>query len=257
MNRFYLNKTLKRPIVLLGGLAACILLGRLVFYGAALYNAALELDKAAALLISSAAQSRSLAQEARAGAEDAVFFSSIMELYPENKGYLRTQKAIAQEVDALRREAGRRLGGSLHIAVDTGANKLYFKKGLRLLWEADCSVGRGGTLNDKKTGRTWQFATPRGEFKVITKIDAPAWIKPDWAYVENKEPVPPPQDASRRVEGELGKYALNIGDGYLIHGTKNEADLGRPVSHGCIRLAAQPLEKLYNAAQVGTKVYIY
>ena len=79
----------------------------------------------------------------------------------------------------------------------------------------------------------------------------------DWAYVENKEPVPPPSDPSRKVEGELGKYALDIGDGYLIHGTRNEADLGRPVSHGCIRLGAEPLEKLYNAVQVGTTVYIY
>jgi L,D-transpeptidase YbiS len=75
--------------------------------------------------------------------------------------------------------------------------------------------------------------------------------------VENKEPVPPPLDPSRKVEGELGKYALNIGDGYLIHGTKNEESLGRAVSHGCIRLGAEALEKLYKAAPVGTRVYIY
>ena len=238
-------------------LVLCAVTGRLAYYGAALYRASPGLDKVSAALALNTAEARTLAQEARAGAEDAAFFSGIMELYPENKGYLRTQKAIAEEVATLRREAGRRLEGRLHIAVDTKANKLYLKKGLRLLWEADCSVGRGGTIKDRKTGRTWQFATPRGEFRITTKIDSPAWMKPDWAYVENKEPVPPPQDPSRKVEGELGKYALNIGDGYLIHGTKNEAALGRPVSHGCIRLGAEPLEKLYKAAQVGTRVYIY
>ena len=238
-------------------LLLCAVLGRLAYYGAGLYKVAAGLDKASAALALNAAESRALAQEARAGAEDAAFFSSIMELYPENKGYLRTQKVIAEEVDALRREAGRRLEGRLHIAVDTRANKLYLKKGLRLLWEADCSVGRGGTIKDRRTGRSWQFATPRGEFRIITKIDSPAWMKPDWAYVENNEPVPPPLDPARKVEGELGKYALNIGEGYLIHGTKNESALGRPVSHGCIRLGAEPLEKLYKAAAVGTKVYIY
>lgn len=251
------NETLKRPAALLWALALCLVLGRAGFYGAALYRTSRVIEKASSALALNTTESRGLAREARAGAEDAAFFSGIIELYPENKGYLRTQKAITEEVDALRREAGRRLEGRLHIAVDTRANKLYFKKGLRLLWEADCSVGRGGTIKDRKTGRTWQFATPRGEFKIITKIDSPAWMKPDWAYVESKEPVPPPLDPSRKVEGELGKYALNIGDGYLIHGTRNEAALGQPVSHGCIRLGAEPLEKLYKAAPVSTKVYIY
>ena len=251
------NETLKRPAVLLWALAFCAVPGRLGYYGAALYKASSGLDKAAAALTLENAEAKALAQEVRAGAEDAAFFSGLMELYPENKGYLRTQKAIAEEVDVLRKAAGARLGGRLHIAVDTRANKLYFKKGLRLLWAADCSVGRGGTIRDRKTGRSWLFATPRGEFRIITKIDSPAWIKPDWAFVESKEPVPPPQDPSRKVEGELGKYALDIGDGYLIHGTKNEAALGTPVSHGCIRLGAGPLEKLYKAAPTGTKVYIY
>ncbi|MCX5792019.1 MAG: L,D-transpeptidase [Elusimicrobia bacterium] len=226
-----LNETLKRPAALLWALAFCAVLGRLGYYGAALYNASSGLDKAAAALTLENSEAKALAQEVRAGAEDAAFFSGLMELYPENKGYLRTQKAIAEEVDVLRKAAGARLGGRLHIAVDTRANKLYFKKGLRLLWAADCSVGRGGTIKDRKTGRSWLFATPRGEFRIM--------------------------NPSRKVEGELGKYALDIGDGYLIHGTKNEAALGTPVSHGCIRLGAGPLEKLYKAAPTGTKVYIY
>ncbi|OGS12074.1 MAG: hypothetical protein A2234_07200 [Elusimicrobia bacterium RIFOXYA2_FULL_58_8] len=252
-----MNEPLKKTSTLWWGLLLALVVVRLGGYGSGLYLASARLQTASAALVNNSAESRAIAGDIRAAAEDAAFFGALTELYPENKGYLRTQKAIAEEVDALRLEAGRRLGGRLHIAVDTRANKLYFKKGLRLLWEADCSVGRGGVIKDRKTGRTWQFTTPRGEFKVVTKIDSPAWIKPDWAYVENKEPVPPPLDPSRKVEGELGAYALNIGDGYLIHGTKNEAALGMPVSHGCIRLGAQPLENLYKSAPVGTKVYIY
>ena len=247
----------RRPMFLTWLLVLGFFLTRILNHGVALYKAAGILDMDSARLALNTGEAAALSKDVRSGADDAAFFSEILSMYPENKGYLRTQKAIAEEVYGLRKEAGRRLAGRLHIVVDTKANKLYFKKGLRLLWEADCSVGRGGIIKDKKTGRTWQFATPRGEFRILTKIDNPAWIKPDWAFVENKEPVPPPQDPSRVVEGELGKYALNIGNGYLIHGTKNETALGRSVSHGCIRLGAQDLEKLYNTVPTGTKVYIY
>ena len=149
------------------------------------------------------------------------------------------------------------MGNRLHIVVDTKANKLYFKRGLDLLWEADCSVGRGGILKDKKTGRKWEFVTPKGEFKVLGKIKNPVWTKPDWAFTEMNEPIPPPNDPIRKVEGELGAYVLNLGDGILIHGTKNEATLGVAVSHGCVRLGAENLEKLFQAAPIGTKVIIY
>ncbi len=182
---------------------------------------------------------------------------NLFQFIPQDKGFLRTQKAISDEVQGLRKQLSRRLKNNLHVLVDTKTNKLYLKKGLELLWEADCSVGRGGTLTDPRTGRTWEFVTPRGEFKVLRKITKPVWIKPDWAFTETGEAIPPPDDPSRRAEGELGAYVLNLGDGYLIHGTKNEELLGSAVSHGCVRLGAENLEKLYNAAPIGTKVFIY
>ncbi len=231
--------------------------GRLLYYGYGFVAVSFPLNKALTALEDNSAQFADARKQAKAAEADAAFLGNLVAIYPENKGALRSQKAIVEDVALLRAEAGPRLAGRLHIAVDTRANKLYLKKGLRLLWEADCSVGRGGRIKDKKNGRSWLFATPRGEFSVRTKIDEPAWIKPDWAFVENGEKVPPPGDPSRKVEGELGKFALNIGDGYLIHGTKDEAALGRAVSHGCIRLGAEPLAKLYKAVPVGTKVYIY
>jgi L,D-transpeptidase YbiS len=92
---------------------------------------------------------------------------------------------------------------------------------------------------------------------VRKKIENPKWVKPDWAFVETGELVPPPEDPKRKVEGELGAYVLNLGNGYLIHGTKTEQLLGRPASHGCVRLGADNLKLLYEAVPVGTPVYIY
>lgn len=185
------------------------------------------------------------------------FLQALPSLLPQDKGYLRTQKAVSEEVRALRRKLEPRLKSALHVVIDAKANKLYLKKGFKLLWQADCSVGRGGELLDKRTGRRWEFVTPRGEFHVIGKAENPEWRKPDWAFVEAGEPVPPPDDPARLVKDELGAYVLNLGDGYLIHGTRSEDLLGRPASHGCVRLGAADLKDLYAKAPVGTLVFIF
>ncbi len=198
-----------------------------------------------------------LERQAHEQSRDALFLTALPNILPEDKSYLRTQKAIADEASALRAKVGGRLKGVLHLVVDAKVNKLYVKRGGLILWSADVSVGRGGVLNDKRTGRRWEFVTPRGEFRVIGKALNPRWRKPDWAYVEAGEPVPPPADPSRFVEGELGAYVLNLGDGYLIHGTKREELLGRPASHGCVRVGADDLSKLYAEVPVGTRVFIF
>jgi L,D-transpeptidase YbiS len=100
------------------------------------------------------------------------------------------------------------------------------------------------------------FDTPRGAFSVISKIRNPIWKKPDWAFVEEGERFP--RDPAARLEyGVLGEYALYLGDGYLIHGTLYERFIGRPVSHGCIRVGREPLREIYRATPVGAPIYIY
>jgi len=200
---------------------------------------------------------RALSREAIEQARETDFLESLPNILPEDKGYLRTQKAIEGEVAVLRGKVGRRLKNALHVVVDAKANKLYVKKGLKLLWSADVSVGRGGQLFDRKSGQRWEFVTPRGEFHVIGKGVNPMWRRPDWSFAEDGEPVPPPEDPSRYVEGELGAFYLNLGDGYLMHGTKSVEMLGRPASHGCVRLGVDDLEKLYKTVPVGTPVYIF
>src|SRR5258708_2468862 len=51
------------------------------------------------------------------------FLTGLMNLLPQEKGFIRTQRAMASEVEALRRKVGRRIGDLLHIVVDTRANK--------------------------------------------------------------------------------------------------------------------------------------
>jgi hypothetical protein len=69
--------------------------------------------------------------------------------------------------------------------------------------------------------------------------------------------IPPYGVNQRRYKGVLGTRRLVLGDGYGIHGTNAPETIGRSVSHGCVRLRNEDIEKLYDMVPVGTPVYIY
>jgi lipoprotein-anchoring transpeptidase ErfK/SrfK len=69
--------------------------------------------------------------------------------------------------------------------------------------------------------------------------------------------VPPVNTKQRHYDKVLGKYRLEMGNGYGIHGTDEPDKLGQSVSHGCVRLGDADIEKLYQIANVGDTVIIY
>lgn len=69
--------------------------------------------------------------------------------------------------------------------------------------------------------------------------------------------VPPYGTNQRRYLGVLGTRRLVLGDGYALHGTNKPESIGQAVSHGCVRLRNEDIEKLYDMVPVGTPVYIY
>jgi L,D-transpeptidase ErfK/SrfK len=144
----------------------------------------------------------------------------------------------------------------VYIVVDTGENRLYVKKSDKIIKQAVVSCGSGDVLQDPTGKRKWVFDTPRGEFYVKSKITNPYWVKPDWAFIEEGEPIPKKQED--RVEaGSLGDYALGFGDGFFIHGTLYTRLLGRNVTHGCVRVGDDDLKEIFKIVPIGTKIYIY
>ena len=144
-----------------------------------------------------------------------------------------------------------------YILVDTARNHLYVKRQDEIVLDAIASTG-SGTILDKPGERNdqWIFDTPRGEFFVQSKLTNPAWVKPDWAFIE--EGLAVPNDPADRVEqGVLGEYALGFGKGYFIHGTLYTRLLGKNVTHGCIRLNDGDLKSVYQFARVGTPIIIF
>jgi lipoprotein-anchoring transpeptidase ErfK/SrfK len=68
--------------------------------------------------------------------------------------------------------------------------------------------------------------------------------------------IPPVATRNRSLMGELGKYALDMGNGYMLHGTQDQESIGRDTTHGCIRLADDDLEWLYQRVPVGARVFV-
>jgi lipoprotein-anchoring transpeptidase ErfK/SrfK len=69
--------------------------------------------------------------------------------------------------------------------------------------------------------------------------------------------VPPVGTNQRRYAGVLGTHRLNLGNGYAIHGTNQPKSIGHAVSHGCVRVLNEDIDKLYQMVPVGTPVYLY
>ncbi len=69
--------------------------------------------------------------------------------------------------------------------------------------------------------------------------------------------VPPVNTKQRHYDKVLGKFRLEMGNGYGIHGTDEPDKLGQSVSHGCVRLGDADIEQLYSIANVGDTVIIY
>jgi L,D-transpeptidase YbiS len=129
-------------------------------------------------------------------------------------------------------------------------------RGSEIIKTDKCSTG-SYTLLKNGDQQEWMFKTPKGEFRIQYKTKSPVWKKPDWAFVEEGLPVPPPNHDSRFEYGVLGDYALSMGHGYLIHGTLFQRFIGLPVTHGCVRMNDENLELVYHTLSEGSKVYIF
>ena len=201
-----------------------------------------------------------------------------------------------------------------YIVVSIEDHRLWYKLKDSVLFTTQVATGSGRVLESSAGGSHWKFETPRGRLVVQGKDEAPAWVPPDWHYVEqarkrglgivrlNRGQTIPASDGSqitvqgtdvvkrypdgravtlgdgkegheivaggnivippfgtnqRKYKGVLGTHRLDLGDGYALHGTDNPASIGHSVSHGCVRLRNEDIDKLYSMVEVGTPVYIY
>ncbi len=87
---------------------------------------------------------------------------------------------------------------------------------------------------------TDKYPTPEGTFSIRKVIWNPAWTPPDSKWARGKSPKSPgdPDNPMKRV-----KMYFKDPD-YYIHGTGDEASLGKAESHGCIRMHPEDVTRL-------------
>ncbi|HEV2017775.1 MAG TPA: L,D-transpeptidase [Gemmatimonadaceae bacterium] len=237
-------------------------------------------------------------------------------VYNDNLGLLNEVKSklgmTGDSLKALLSETPAAAANQPYIVVSMADHHLWYKQGKEVLYEAPVATGSGKELVGGASGQ-WRFETPRGRLTVKAKDENPAWVPPEWHYVEQAHKkglgivhlnpgqalstgdgvittqngevvkrynnghtvslgggvegkeivvngnivVPPYGTTARRYMGVMGTRRLELGDGYGIHGTDHPESIGQSVSHGCVRMRNEDIEKLYPMVPVGTPVYIY
>jgi lipoprotein-anchoring transpeptidase ErfK/SrfK len=165
-------------------------------------------------------------------------------------------KTLSKKLDQLGKKLQRLTPGNAFLIINTTNNTFELYKNNEKIREGKCSTGSFISLEVDST-KSYMFETPKGVMTVQNKVTNPVWTKPDWAFIEEGLPVPPPGHSSRREANVLGDYALRLGDGYMIHGTLYQRLIGSPVTHGCVRMLDDDLEMVYKTLPVGSKVFIY
>lgn len=123
--------------------------------------------------------------------------------------------------------------GQRRVEIDVSEQRMYVWQGQTLVWNFVISTGLPG------------YPTRRGSFAVQSKIPN-AWSNawqlwmPYWMGIYWAGP------------SENGIHALPIVNGQRLWG----GYLGSPISYGCVVMASQDAEQLYNWVEIGTPVHI-
>jgi L,D-transpeptidase ErfK/SrfK len=100
--------------------------------------------------------------------------------------------------------------------------------------------------------------TPLGLTKIVSKQIDPEWRPPKSIKNEHAQDGETLPDVIRAgPDNPLGRYAMRLGiPGYLIHSTNKPYGVGMRVTHGCLRMYPEDIERLFVDIPVNTPVHI-
>ncbi|MEP6551100.1 MAG: L,D-transpeptidase, partial [Gemmatimonadales bacterium] len=108
-------------------------------------------------------------------------------VYNDNLGVLNEVKSklgmTGDSLNSLLKESPAEAANQPYLVVSMADHRLWYKQGKDVLFEAPVATGSGKELVGGSAGQ-WRFETPRGRLLVKGKDENPAWVPPDWHYVE-------------------------------------------------------------------------
>ncbi len=134
------------------------------------------------------------------------------------------------------------------IVVDTHNRFLYVKLDPGRAMRFGVSVG--------KQGFGWS-----GQAKIMRKVMWPKWTPPREMIARSKKLAKYANGMPGGPENPLGARALYLYKNgkdtlYRIHGTNAPTSIGKAQSSGCIRMLNEDVVDVFNAAVIGTDVYV-
>jgi len=73
------------------------------------------------------------------------------------------------------------------IIISITDNQLWYRLDDSVVFETRVATGSGKILEKGPGGSRWKFETPRGRLKVLDKEEDPAWVPPDWHFIEQAQ----------------------------------------------------------------------
>jgi lipoprotein-anchoring transpeptidase ErfK/SrfK len=144
------------------------------------------------------------------------------------------------------------------IEISIRDQRLSLKRGDNVLRTYPISSSRFGVGSEAGS-----FKTPLGQFRVAEKIGHnadPGTIFEGRRPLEPGDPLPKTEDfITSRILWLDGteEHNANTRDRFIyIHGTKHEDTIGRPDSHGCIRMRNSDIIELFDLVDQDTTILI-
>ena len=132
------------------------------------------------------------------------------------------------------------------IIINIPDRTLYHFKNSKLILSVPVALGA------PQKGSDFNWMTPTGKFRIVSKRKDPAWRVPRSIQSEMERngqeviTVMPPGK-----QNPLGRYAITTSlPGILIHSTTRPASIYSYASHGCIRVSPEWIGRLFNEVKV-------
>jgi L,D-transpeptidase ErfK/SrfK len=132
------------------------------------------------------------------------------------------------------------------IVINVPQRILFLFRSGRLAGHFPVGIGRRG------------WTTPAGRYRIVEKEEDPSWEVPRSIQAEMRRKG---QRVVKRVapgpDNPLGRHWLGLNrNGIGIHGTPQTSSLFGFVSHGCVRMHPEDVERIFEEVEVGTPVEI-
>lgn len=114
----------------------------------------------------------------------------------------------------------------LRLVLNVPENRLYVYEDGERTRRYRVSVGMDG------------YETPPGEYRIRFAVWNPWWHPPNSEWARGRKPEPP------GPKNPMGRVKLHFSNLLYLHGTPDEAWLGRPASRGCVRMSNADLIEL-------------